>query len=91
MGLKHCHDRDVFHRDLKPENIFATQDGVYKLGDFGISKLLSPETANNNVNAQGTLPFMAPEVFDGKAYTLKSDVWALGVLIYYLLTFRYPF
>jgi len=84
IGLNHIHEKGIIHRDLKCENIFVTgvQSDVLKIGDFGISKLVS-----NNYLAKtviGTCNYVAPELCDGKPYDNKTDIWALGCILYEL-------
>ena len=81
LGLKHMHDRRLLHRDIKGENIFRTKQDFLKLGDFGISKLLSHTKALVSSEV-GTRYFMSPEVFKGERYSFKADVWSLGVLLH---------
>ena len=83
------HSKKILHRDIKTQNIFITK-GVLKLGDFGISKEL--ETMNMKAQtACGTPYFMPPEVCLGKPYDNKADVWAIGVILYELITLKKPF
>jgi tetratricopeptide (TPR) repeat protein len=90
QALQHAHmqPRPVIHRDLKPENILFDSEGRALLADFGIAVTL---TANETrqVNVKGTLPYMAPEQFEGYASS-KSDQYALGCLAYELITGRRP-
>lgn len=89
LGLKHCHDQHIMHRDIKTANIFCSKQGIYKLGDFGISNITKLSGQSQGV---GTPLYMAPEVWKtDEPYTLISDIWALGVLVYYLMAMRYPF
>ena len=90
LGLKHCHDRKIMHRDIKPLNILLTQNGEFKLADFGISKVLRRTESLAHTQA-GTLYHMSPEIWKGKPYNMKSDIWSLGTLLYQLITFKMPF
>lgn len=63
-------------------------DAMLKLADFGISKILSEEMLNTNC---GTPIYMAPEIWQGKPYNEKVDIWSIGVMMYYLLTGNHPF
>eukprot|EP01063_Lacrimia_lanifica_P028524 TRINITY_DN4175_c0_g1_i1.p1 TRINITY_DN4175_c0_g1~~TRINITY_DN4175_c0_g1_i1.p1 ORF type:complete len:713 (+),score=272.25 TRINITY_DN4175_c0_g1_i1:46-2184(+) len=90
LAIKYMHDRMVLHRDLKSQNIFLTKSGVVKLGDFGISTVLQ----NSVMFAKticGTPFYFSPELCKGNAYNNKSDIWALGCVLYELLTLDVPF
>jgi hypothetical protein len=97
-ALTAAHSAGVIHRDLKASNIHvAVKDGRYevKLLDFGIAKLLMPDTDTPALTVSGmrlgTASAMAPEQIRGESVDQRTDVYALGVLIYHLLTGRYPF
>jgi len=83
LALKHIHSRRILHRDIKASNIFITATNCVKLGDFGISKVLEG-TLEAAMSVVGTPYYMSPEVYNNKPYTLKSDVWAAGCLLYEL-------
>ncbi|XP_048580556.1 uncharacterized protein LOC5518663 isoform X2 [Nematostella vectensis] len=78
-ALKYIHNNNILHRDLKTANIFLTKDTVVKLGDFGISKQLEGSKANTVL---GTPYYISPEMCQGKEYNHKSDIWALGCILY---------
>ena len=85
MAVDFIHANKVMHRDLKSGNVFLTQKGVVKLGDFGIAKVFD----SNSRHAQtvvGTPFYMSPEVCENKSYDFKSDVWAMGCILYELCT-----
>lgn len=85
-GMKYVHFRRVIHRDLKPTNILIDHDGVVKISDFGISKLMSTEEQSMTFGI-GTLCYMAPEIIDGDdKYDEKVDVYSFGVLIFFILS-----
>ena len=90
LALQHIHKKKIIHRDLKSGNIFLMKSGIVKLGDFGIAKGLQStwEKARTFV---GTPYFLSPEIISNKPYDAKSDIWALGVLLYELMTFKMPF
>jgi NIMA (never in mitosis gene a)-related kinase 1/4/5 len=90
LAIKHVHDRKVLHRDIKGQNIFLMKNGMIKLGDFGISKVLN-STMDKARTMVGTPYYLSPEIVEGKPYSFKSDVWSLGVLLYELCTLKPPF
>ncbi|CAG5039912.1 unnamed protein product [Parnassius apollo] len=91
LGVNYIHNLDIIHRDLKAENILLTgKHGVIvKIGDFGISKMLA--SAKKTSTVIGTPYYLAPELCEGKPYDTKSDVWALGCLLYEMCTHKRAF
>lgn len=90
LALMHVHGHKILHRDLKPLNVFLTCQGVVKLGDFGVSRVLD-STALGAQTTIGTPLYISPEVCNNEAYGTKSDLWSLGVLTYELVALRVPF
>lgn len=90
MALNYIHNLRILHRDIKASNVFLTSSNCVKLGDFGISKVLEG-TVQAAVTVVGTPYYMSPEVCQSKPYTLKSDIWAEGCLLYELCTLSHPF
>ena len=82
-ALTACQEMKIIHRDIKPQNIFIAENGNFKLGDFGISRVMSD--ASQAKTQVGTLMFMAPEIAAGKKYNATVDVYSLGLVLYWLL------
>ncbi len=91
QGLLHSQQRQILHRDVKPANVFV-KDGRAKLGDFGTGAYLSDVFGAAQATGKvGTAFYMAPEIFQGKPATVKSDVYSLGVLAYEVIGGERPF
>ncbi len=90
-ALISCHEKNIIHRDIKDDNIFVSPDGIYKLGDFGVSKALKDKSRAESV--KGTPNFIAPEVYLGtQKYDNTVDIYSLGIVLYKLLNkSRNPF
>jgi serine/threonine protein kinase len=100
-ALAHSHGREIVHRDLKSSNVVVTPEGLVKVLDFGLARRLKSEVHNvvtqsaapfeSAGGATGTLPYMAPEVLRGEEGDHRSDLWALGVMLYEAASGRLPF
>jgi serine/threonine-protein kinase len=90
-GLGKAHSMGVVHRDLKPGNIMITTDGAVKLLDFGIAKLAARSRVTRVGVTPGTLHYMSPEQITGDDVDERSDVFALGVILYEMLSGHVPF
>ncbi|UCG12484.1 MAG: protein kinase [Deltaproteobacteria bacterium] len=86
--VAHAHIHRIMHRDIKPENILIRRDGTVKLLDYGVAKELKDKEISSTM--VGSRPFMAPEQIMGESQ-IASDVWALGVILYFLYTELLPF
>ena len=92
-GLAHCHEHDIIHRDVKPENILIGEDGQPVILDFGLALTKGSHrvTYANLSNTAGTPDYMAPEQIEGHRGDRRTDLYALGVIMFELLTGRPPF
>src|ERR1700736_3444728 len=100
-ALARAHDRGIVHRDLKTANIVIAADGLVKVLDFGLAKQVgsgifdattrSFASIQDASSMSGTLPYMAPEILRGEAADYRSDLWALGVVLYEAASGRLPF
>src|SRR5262249_13965604 len=99
-ALAHAHERGVVHRDLKGANVIVTAEGRVKVLDFGLAKQLiqGPDEPTRTLepiteagSVAGTLSYMAPEVLRGEPADARSDLWALGVMLYEAVTGALPF
>ena len=91
LAVHHLHTHSILHRDLKAENLVLDVDGHVVLTDFGFAKTIEPDVANTT--KCGTLPYMAPEMLKQgpNGYSYGVDWWALGVLLFLMITGCYPF
>src|SRR6516162_9057869 len=97
-ALTRAHDRGIVHRDLKTSNVVVSSEGLVKVLDFGLAKrvgggvldapTMSFSTVKGASSVSGTLPYMAPEILRGDAADPRSDLWALGVILYELASGR---
>jgi tRNA A-37 threonylcarbamoyl transferase component Bud32/putative methionine-R-sulfoxide reductase with GAF domain len=90
-GLATAHRIGVLHRDLKPENVIITQDGIAHLMDFGIAVETAVYTGEKEDTVPGTPQFLAPELLRGDNPSIRTDVYAMGVLLYEMFTGQVPF
>lgn len=89
QALSVCQKKKIVHRDIKPQNIFVSDDGDFKLGDFGVARTME---RTGSATMIGTLNYMAPEVYNGEHYGSASDIYSLGLVLYWLLNDRHlPF
>eukprot|EP00761_Pharyngomonas_kirbyi_P011620 gb/GECH01011646.1/.p1 GENE.gb/GECH01011646.1/~~gb/GECH01011646.1/.p1 ORF type:complete len:629 (+),score=158.37 gb/GECH01011646.1/:1-1887(+) len=90
LGMKYIHQHKILHRDMKSLNIFLTHDGIVKIGDFGVAKILK-NTKSMAKTFVGTPYYLSPELCENRPYNEKSDIWALGCILYELCTLKHPF
>lgn len=90
-AIAHAHDNHIIHRDIKPQNILISHDGVVKITDFGIAMALSATSITRTNAVLGSVHYLSPEQARGGVATYKSDIYALGIVMFELLTGRLPF
>jgi serine/threonine protein kinase len=101
-GLVAAHEKHIVHRDLKPENLLITKDNLIKILDFGIAKLIHPESLGGSSiqelttqtkmgSVLGTVAYMSPEQLRGKTVDARSDIFSMGTILYEMLTGRRAF
>jgi serine/threonine-protein kinase len=90
LAAAHGHEPPVVHRDLKPENVMLGQPGVVKVMDFGVAKVVE-KAGVTNTQSVGTLQYMSPEQIDARTIDARSDLYALGLVLYECLAGAPPF
>jgi tetratricopeptide (TPR) repeat protein len=90
-GLKFAHAQGIIHRDLKPGNIWLTDDGIVKIGDFGLAMVDDRTRLTREGMMVGTVSYLSPEQAMGGAVTERSDLYSLGAMLYEMVTGRPPF
>jgi tetratricopeptide (TPR) repeat protein len=90
-GLEAAHARNIVHRDVKPSNILLTPQGVVKIVDFGLARVITSASMTQTGGTSGTVGYMSPEQSLGKPIDVRTDVWALGVVLDEMLTGQNPF
>ncbi|MEM4408694.1 MAG: serine/threonine-protein kinase, partial [Candidatus Caldarchaeum sp.] len=90
-ALDNAHQRGIIHRDIKASNIMVRPDGLAKVTDFGIARVLGGERFTQTGVLVGTPEYMAPELWEGKEASKSSDIYAFGILVYEMLTGEVPF
>ena len=91
QGLKTAHKNGLIHRDIKPANILITREGIVKIVDFGLAKLVDQTRITKDKTTMGTVAYLSPEQASGGEVNHKTDIWALGVILYEMCTNKLPF
>jgi eukaryotic-like serine/threonine-protein kinase len=90
-GLEHAHAAGLVHRDIKPQNLLVRSDGVVKIADFGIARMLEATQLTATGTVLGTAAYLAPEQAVGEPVTAAADIYSLGAVAYELLSGRTPY
>jgi len=91
VALGHAHKLGIVHRDIKPENVMIRQDGCLKLMDFGIAQIIDHQKLTMTGQLLGSPAYMAPELINGKPIDARTDLFAVGIMLYQLATGALPF
>lgn len=90
IALRFLKERNIIHRDIKPKNILIHEDGI-KISDFGVAKIINNHNSDQETTTfSGTIQYMSPQILRQEKYTFQTDVWSLGITIYYMLFGRLP-
>jgi serine/threonine protein kinase len=89
-ALTRAHRLNIVHRDIKPANVLLAKDGMPRLSDFGIARVMDSDITETG-SVMGTAAYIAPEVLQGEAADARSDIWSLGIMLFEMLAGRHPF
>jgi len=91
QGLEEAHKKGIIHRDIKSANIMVTEAGQAKIMDFGLAKMIGGTLITKEATTMGTVAYMSPEQAGGNAMDHRTDIWSLGIVLYEMLTGKFPF
>jgi serine/threonine-protein kinase len=91
VGLAAAHEKDIVHRDIKPENVMIRKDGIAQIMDFGLARRAGSVQLTKAGGTVGTIAYMSPEQARGEHVDHRTDIWALGVVLYEMLCGKLPF
>ena len=90
IALKFLKEKAIIHRDIKPKNILIHEDGV-KISDFGVAKIINNHNSDQETTTfSGTIQFMSPQILRQEKYTFQTDVWSLGITVYFMIFSKVP-
>lgn len=90
IALKYMKDEKIIHRDIKPKNILIHKGNI-KISDFGVAKIINEHNFDKEtVTFSGTVQFMSPQILRQDKYTFQTDIWSLGITIYFMVFKKLP-
>lgn len=90
IALKYMKDEKIIHRDIKPKNILVHKGNI-KISDFGVAKMINDHNFDKETTTfSGTYQFMSPQILRQDKYTYQTDIWSLGITLYYMIFKKHP-